>query len=118
MINADKCDIIEKSQDWISGDITSRKQTKRGFVALALVAIVAALAVGLGLGLQIKKRHSKGHSFSSPATPMCVSLSMKSSIVVTMLASLSSTIHLLRVSFRPITIDIYSSRVLKVLYVE
>lgn len=114
MINADKSDIIEKSQDWISGDITSRKQTKRGFVALALVAIVAALAIGLGLGLQNKKRHL----FSSPATPMCVSLSMKSSIVLTMLASLSSTIHLLRVSFRPITIDIYSSRVLKVLYVE
>ena len=114
-VNADNSDNVKRSQDWIVGDKTTQKRTKWGFMALALVvAVVAALAIGLGISLQRERKTP----FSSPATPMCVFLIIISSIVLTMQALLSSTIHLLRSSFRPIMIDICSSKVLKVLYVE
>ena len=112
-VNADNGNNFKRSQDWIDGNKTSRKRVKWGFVALALVAIVTALGIGLGIGLQRERKTA----FSSPDTPMCVSFIIISSIVLTMQALLSSTIHLLRLSFRPIMIDICSSKVLKVLYV-
>ena len=114
VVDADKSDNVQRSQDSIVGDKISQKRTKRGFVALALVAVVVALAIGLGVGLQRKSKSS----FDVPATPMCVSLIVGLSIVLTMQDLLSLTIPLLRLSFQPITIDICSSRVLKALYVE
>ena len=114
VVNAGLSDNFERLQDRLVGDNISPKRTKRAFVALALITVVVTLAIGLGIGL---RRRAKP-SFGSPATPMWVSLIIKSSIVLTMQALLSSTIHLLPLSFRPITIEICSSRVLKVLYVE
>ena len=122
VVNAGVSDNVERSQDSVVGDKPSRKRTKWSFSYLALVVVVvvvAALAIGLGFGLRKKKKPSSSAPISSsPTTAMCVSLIPEPSIVLTMQALLSSTIHLLRLSFRPIVIDICSSRVLKVLYVE
>lgn len=109
-VNADQSDNVKRSQDSIVGDNTLRKRTKLGFVAVALVAVVAALAIGLGIGLRRKTKPS----FDSPATPMCVSLIVRSSIVLTLQALPSSTIPLSQLSFDAIMIDICSSRALKV----